>query len=310
MAYKIRKNRRESLSPLHSVTARGTLNQFKYVGYNLTAGLGITTANIATGLVTGKNYIPRVITDFEKSMQSEEDKQNFKNLQLLTKSLQANMMTTIVSMLLMALRGTDKDDDEKNEEQDTWYINAALNLVTNIYSENNFADNPLLMYQSLIERQGASSLVDNCIKLALFATHPGSDTIQSGDNAGESKTWRQAKKVFMPMMVRNIDKIGTEDYLLGYESLVGKYYKQGSPFEDMFDSDLKQELSKRKEKRADAKKEIKKALEKKYTITDSDRDNAILNAKAMEGYQDENVTREGVPAVDRRRYDKDENLIE
>jgi hypothetical protein len=88
------------------------------------------------------------------------------------------------------------------------------------------------------------------------------------------------------------------------------YYKQGSHFEDMFDSDLKQELSKREEKRADAKKEIKKALEKRYTITDSDRDNAILNAKAMEGYQDEDIRIEGVPAVDRSRYDKDENLIE
>mgnify|MGYP000914572911 CR=1 FL=1 len=314
MAYKIRKNRQVSALPLMPSVIKGfkdmnlksTWNQTKYVGYNLTTGLGITTANIATGLVTGKNYVPRVITDFEKSMQSEEDRQNFKNLQLLTKSLQANMMTTIVSMLLMALRGTDKDDDDKNEEQDKWYINAALNLVTNIYSENNFADNPLLMYQSLIERQGASSLVDNCIKLALFATHPGSDTIQSGDNQGESKTWRQAKKVFMPMMVRNIDKIGTEDYLLGYESLVGKYYKQGSPFEEMFDSDLKQELKKRKEKRAEAKEEIKKILEKDYEITDSKRDNAILNAKAMEGYGEI----KGVPAVDRSRYDENENLIE
>ena len=305
IAYKIRKNRRESLSPLHSVTARGTWNQFKYVGYNLTAGLGITTANIATGVLTGKNYIPKIVTDFEKTMQSEEDRQNFKNLQLLTKSLQANMVTTMLSMLFMALRGTDKDDDDKNKEQDTWYTNAALNLTTNLYSESNFADNPLLMYQSLIERQGANSLVDNAMKLALYITHLENDTLKSGDHEGESKTLRQAKKMFMPMMIRNIDQIGTTDYLLGYESLVGKYYKQDSPLEEYFDSDLKREKKKRKEKRADVKEEIKDRLKEKYTITDSKRDNAILNQKAVEGYEDI----QGVPAIDKSKYDKNENLI-
>lgn len=305
IAYKIRKNRRESLSPLHSVTARGTWNQFKYVGYNLTAGLGITTANIATGVLTGKNYIPKIVTDFEKTMQSEEDRQNFKNLQLLTKSLQANMVTTMLSMLFMALRGTDKDDDDKNKGQDTWYTNAALNLTTNLYSESNFADNPLLMYQSLIERQGANSLVDNAMKLALYITHLENDTLKSGDHEGESKTLRQAKKMFMPMMIRNIDQIGTTDYLLGYESLVGKYYKQDSPLEEYFDSDLKREKKKRKEKRADVKEEIKDRLKEKYTITDSKRDNAILNQKAVEGYEDI----QGVPAIDKSKYDKNENLI-
>jgi hypothetical protein len=304
MAYKIRKNRRESLSPLHSVTARGTWNQFKYVGYNLTTGLGITTANIATGVITGKNYIPKIVTDFEKTMQSEEDRQNFKNLQLLTKSLQSNMITTMLSMLFMALRGTDKDDDDKNEEQDTWYTNAALNLTTNLYSESNFADNPLLMYQSLIERQGANSLVDNAMKLALYITHLENDTLKSGDHEGESKTLRQAKKMMLPMMIRNIDKIGTEDYLLGYESLVGKYYKQDSPLEEYFNSDLKREIKKRKEKRADVKEEIRKRLEEDYTITDSKRDKAILNQKAIEGYEDI----PGVPVIDRSKYDKDENL--
>jgi hypothetical protein len=307
MAYKIRKNRRESLSPLHSITSRGTWNQFKYVGYNLTAGLGITTANIATGVLTGKNYIPKVVTDFEKTMQSEEDKENFKNLQLLTKSLQANMVTTMLSMLFMALRGSDKDDDEKNKEQDSWYINALLNLTTNLYSENTFADNPLLMYQSLIERQGASSLVDNVMKIALYATHLENDTIKSGDNEGESKTWRQTKKVFMPMMIRNIDKIGTKDYLLGYETLVGKYYKQGSRLEEFFDSDLKKEIKKRKEKRADVREDIIDKLEDQgYEITDSKKDKAIINRKAIEGYEDI----EGIPEISRSNYDENENLIE
>lgn len=307
MAYKIRKNRRESLSPLHSITARGTWNQAKYVGYNLVPGLGITTANIATGVLTGKNYIPQVVTDFEKSMQSEEDKQNFKNLQLLTKTLQANMMTTMLSMLFMALRGSDKDDDDKNKEQDSWYINAALNLCSNIYSENNFADNPLLMYQSLVEKQGANSLVDNIMKLALYVTHLENDTLQSGDHEGDSKTLRQAKKMFMPMMIRNIDKIGTEEYLLGYESLTGKYYKQDSPIEEFFNSDLKKEKAKRKKERADVKEEIQDRLEEQgYEVTDSRRDKAILNAKATKGYEDI----QGVPAVNKSNYDKDENLIE
>ena len=307
IAYKIRKNRRESLSPLHSVTARGTWNQFKYVGYNLTTGLGITTANIATGVLTGKNYIPKIVTDFEKTMQSEEDRQNFKNLQLLTKSLQANMVTTMLSMLFMALRGSDKDDDDKNEEQDKWYINAALNLTTNLYSESNFADNPLLMYQSLIERQGANSLVDNAMKLALYITHLKNDTLKSGDHEGESKTLRQAKKMFMPMMIRNIDKIGTEDYLLGYESLVGKYYKQDSPLEEYFDSDLKREIKSRKDKRADVREDIIERLEDQgYEITDSKKDKAIINQKAVEGYEDI----KGVPVINRKNYDENENLIE
>jgi len=310
MAYKIRKNRRESLSPLHSVTKQGTWNQTKYVGYNLTLGLGITTSNIVTGVLTGKNYIPQVVTDFEKTMQSEEDKQNFKNLQLLTKSLQANMMTTIVSMLFMALRGTDKDDDEKNKEQDTWYINMILNLASNVYSENNFADNPLLMYQSLIEKQGANSLVDNAVKLSLYFTHLEKDRIQSGENEGDSRTWRQAKKMFLPMMIRNIDKIGTKDYLLGYESLVGKYYKQDSPFEEFFDSDLKRELSKRRAKRADVKEEIRKEVEKFYDIPDTKRAEALLNEKAISGYQNDNVKIEGVPEINKSNYDENENLIE
>lgn len=310
MAHKIRKNRRESLSPLHSVTKQGTWNQTKYVGYNLTLGLGITTTNIVTGVLTGKNYIPKVVTDFEKTMQSEEDKQNFKNLQLLTKSLQANMMTTIVSMLFMALRGTDKDDDEKNKEQDTWYINMILNLASNVYSENNFADNPLLMYQSLIEKQGANSLVDNAVKLSLYFSHLEKDKIQSGENEGDSRTWKQAKKMFFPMMIRNIDKIGTKDYLLGYESLVGKYYKQDSPFEEFFDSDLKKEVSKRKDKRADVKEKIRQEVEKDYEIPDTKRAEALLNAKAISGYQNDEVTIEGVPEINRSNYDENENLIE
>jgi predicted HTH domain antitoxin len=306
MRKKIRDRNIQSPLPLHSMTARGSWNQFKYVGYNLTTGLGITTANIATGVLIGKNYIPKIITDFEKTMQSEEDRQNFKNLQLLTKSLQANMVTTMLSMLFLALRGTDKDDDEKNKEQDKWYINAALNLTTNLYSESNFADNPLLMYESLIQRQGANSLVDNSMKLALYVTHLENDTLKSGDHEGESKTLRQAKKMMVPMMIRNIDKIGTEDYLLGYESLVGKYYKQDSPLEEYFDSDLKKETKSRRDKRADVKAEIRERLEEDYTITDSKADKAILNQKAIEGYQDI----KGVPVIDRSRYDKDENLIE
>jgi hypothetical protein len=318
MAYKIRKNRQESALPLLKSIAKGvkdinkkaTWEQTKYLLYTPTIGLGVTTANIATGVLTGKNYIPKIITDFEKSMQSEEDKQNFKNLQLLTKSLQANMMTTIVSMLFMALRGTDKDDDEKNKEQDAWYINMILNLASNVYSENNFADNPLLMYQSLIEKQGANSLVDNAVKLSLYFTHLEKDKIQSGENEGDSRTWRQAKKMFLPMMIRNIDKIGTEDYLLGYESLVGKYYKQGSPFEEFFDSDLKRELSKRRAKRADVKEEIRKEVEKYYDIPDTKRAEALLNAKATSGYQNDEVTIEGVPEINRSNYDEEENLIE
>lgn len=307
IAYKIRKNRRDSLSPLHSVTAQGTWNQTKYVLHSLTTGLGATTANITTGVLLGKNYVPKVVTDFEKSMQSEEDKQNFKNLQLLTKSLQNNMVTTMISMALMALRGIDKDDDEKNKEQDTWYINAALNLCTNIYSENNFADNPLLMYQSLVEKQGANSLVDNAMKLALYATHLQNDRLKSGDHEGESKTLRQAKKMFLPMMIRNIDKVGTTEYLLGYESLVGKYYKQDSPIEEFFESDLKKEIKKRKEERADVKEEIRERLiEEGYEVTESRKDKAILTAKAIKGYEDI----EGVPSVSKKDYDENENLIE
>ena len=51
-------------------------------------------------------------------------------------------------------------------------------------------------------------------------------------------------KMFIPMMFKNIDKIGTKDYLLGYENIAGKYYKQGSVVEDWFNSDLKIEVKK------------------------------------------------------------------
>jgi len=306
MRKKIRDRNKQSPLPLHSITKKGTWNQFKYVGYNLIPGFGITTANIVTGVLAGKNYLSPIVTDFEKSMQSEEDKANFKNLQLLTKTLQSNMATTMLTMLFMALRGTDKDDDDKNKEQDKWYINAALNLCTNIYSENNFADNPLLMYQSLVEKQGANSLVDNIMKLALYMTHLDNDTLVSGDNAGDSKTMRQAQKMFLPMMVRHIDKIGTEDYLLGYESLLGKYYKQGSPLEDLFDSNLKREKKRRKKDRADVREDIKDRLEEEgYEVTNSKRDKSILNAKATKGYEDI----QGIPAINKGNYDKDENLI-
>ena len=112
------------------------------------------------------------------------------------------------------------------------------------------------------------------------------------------------------MMIRNIDKIGTKDYLLGYESLVGKYYKQDSPFEEFFDSDLKKEVSKRKDKRADVKEKIRQEVEKDYEIPDTKRAEALLNAKAISGYQNDEVTIEGVPEINRSNYDENENLIE
>ena len=188
------------------------------------------------------------------------------------------MITTMLSMMLMALRGTDKDDDEKNKAQDTWYINAALNLCTNIYSENNFADNPLLMYQSLIEKQGANSLVDNAIKLSLFVTHLQDDTLKSGDHAGESKTVRQAQKMFLPMMIRNIDKI---------------------------DSDLKKEKNKREKERADVKEVIQDRLKEENIEVSSKEDKTMLNTVSIYGYEDI----KGIPTIDKSKYDKDENLI-
>lgn len=318
MAYNLRKNRQSSPLPLLKSIGKGlkdmnwrsTWNQTKYVGYNSTIGLGLTTANIATGVILGKNYIPKVITDFEKTMQSEEDKQNFKNLQLLTKNFQSNLVTTMISMLFMALRGSDKDDDKKNEEQDSWYINAILNLTANIYSESAFADNPIGMYQALVEKQGANTFMDKIGVLALMITHMEDDTLKSGDHKGDSKLARELKKTVLPMMIRNIDKIGTTDYLLGFESLVGKYYKQGSPMENLFNSDLKNEVKRRKNARADVKEDIKESMEDSYDVSKIKNFDKKVNSLAQKGYRNKKTGEKikGVPAINKDKYDENEEL--
>lgn len=273
--YKMTKDR--GTGPLTSVNNQHW-NQAKYIAQSLTLGTATTGINFLTSIAMQKNLIPIMKTNLQESATSEQDKKDFANLQLLTKSAQFNILLVIMSMAAMSLRGDDEEDENKGAEgsvQRERYLsqkaaeeegstmkalhNAVGNLLSNLYSELNFADDPTSMYKAIIQNNGVSSFADRLVKLSVDIAS-ADDTIKSGDNAGESKLGNAARKQ-LPMIIRNY---GQDDYNGGLESITRKEYDTDSKIDRWFNSDFKNDKEEAVRVRKEFLEDTREALRKEF----------------------------------------------
>lgn len=309
-------NRLMKASPEQGLTSidKQYWNQAKYLAQSMTLGTATTGINFITSILAQKNFIPIAKSNFEKSLTSEQDKKDFANLQLLAKSAQFNILLALMSMAAMAIGGDDEEKERKGKDGSkqrarylkqqkekeegtlkTATMNGVKNVITNLYNEMNFADNPVAMYQAMIQNNGVSSMADRIAKLSIDIAS-GEDEIKSGENAGESKVGNNARKQ-LPMIIRNI---GQENYNFGLESITRKDYETGSIMNKMFNTDFKNTMTKARKERKAFKQD--KKIELKEEHPDMSPETIEKRAQAS--------AKKHVKYPKRSKYDADQNLKE
>jgi hypothetical protein len=268
-SYKMNKSNKnvdgESLQAMTQLSAVGKAILKKSIG-------------LPVNIVSGRNLIKA--HDFNELNISDSDRQN---LQFIINEVVGLLWLTLGKVLIKSLMG---DDDEKEPktldgetpnpyygqgEKDKTYYNILENSVTRLIEDASMFTNAQGMYSAISKPAGIDSWFT---RIAQFSDGlqkkliTDDDTLQTGENAGESKLWKSVGKLTMPGIFNEWS--GGDFKSFGFSKYGEREWKPGEVMDAAFWSDYKKDLKSLKSDRAKAKTELTEYWEKEYDIDNAD----------------------------------------
>jgi hypothetical protein len=165
-----------------------------------------------------------LIESSEKYLGLDETKLNQKTSALAARDVARNLQYSLITASLMfAVQAAFAPDDEENEKKGAvgsaqrkrWeaqqerkreehpYFNFAANALERIYQETNTCLDPTILLTTFGSKNTLEGSFDSIVKLFQAINRPEEeDIIQSGKNAGQSKTSKFLRSTFLPSALR------------------------------------------------------------------------------------------------------------
>ncbi len=312
-SYNMSKNNKdvdgESLKALTQLSAMGRAILKKSIGLPVN-----TTSALFTGKVIIKAH------EFNELNITESDRQN---LSFIVNEVVGLLWLTLGKVLIKSLMG---DDDEKEpktldgktpnpyygqEKADKTYYNILENSITRAIEDASLFTNAQGLYTAMSKPAGIDSwftrieqLSDGLQKKIIT----DDDTLQTGENAGESKFWTSVGKMTLPGI---FNEWGTGNFkTFGFNKYGEREWKPGEIMDAAFWSDYKKELKSLKSDRAKAKEELTKYWTKEFDIDNIDdpRAKALLEEEINRLVKSELEATYSLKI--RTLYDEEQNEIE
>lgn len=275
-----------------------------------------SVARFLTSSVAGKPLGNPTLINIDASLGGKlTDPRAVTNLRNLSKVYQKSNLYMMIALMLELGLGDDEEDEKKGskewveqelkKEENKPIYNLIRNLNTKMYNEENLGHN-IIPAANLFIGDDATHMgpLEGIGKTAYYAAS-GDTYEKQGMYYGDSKWSVNARKTFLPSIVRNIDK---EEWAGGFENMMQDVYVKNTAVDKMFKTDLAADKSEVKEKRKETREALKLRLsQEKYSkeyndLTPGER--YIVDKKA------EKQALKDVPTPKRKDYDEEQNKVE
>jgi len=268
-SYKMNKSNKnvdgESLQALTQLSAIGKAILKKSIG-------------LPINIVSGKNLIQA--HQFNELNITDADRQN---LSFIVNEVVGLLWLTLGKVLIKSLMG---DDDEKEpktldgqtpnpywaqKEIDDFYYNVLENSITRLIEDASLFTNAQGLYSAIAKPAGIDSWFTRITQVSSGLQKKlvtDDDTLETGENAGESKFWTSVGKMTMPSLFN--EWAGGDFKSFGFNKYGEREWKPGELMDAAFWSDYKKDLKSLKSDRAEAKEELTKYWNKEYDIDNQD----------------------------------------
>lgn len=233
---------------------------------------------LPVNVVSGKNLIQA--HKFNELDITDSDRQN---LQFIVNEVVGLLWLTLGKVLIKSLMGNGDDDEPKTldgetpnpyygqRDEDKTFYNILENSVTRLIEDTSMFTNAQGLYTAMSKPAGIDSwftrieqLSDGLQKKLIT----DDDTLQTGENAGESKFWTSVGKMTMPGIFNEWTSGNFKTF--GFNKYGEREWKPGEVMDAAFWSDYKKDMKSLKSDRAKAKEELTKYWNKEYDIDNQD----------------------------------------